>query len=226
MFLFELYKQIFFCLDKVDGAYVYNYNWEDLPFQLCSTPLYVLPLLALLRDGPARDFVASYTMSYALIGAIAVFLVPDTVFTTFGMLNVQTMIHHGIQFVTGLFTAAWYRKRLTRKFYLKGWSVFVIVFTIAMILNTVFHDYLIDSGRLTVEDNFSMFFLNPDQKFEIPAFEWFFDRITSHEFILLYFIGLPFCSAIIMHLHWVGMNSKSTRVEILNYNRQKNDSKI
>ena len=143
MLAFEIWKQIAVSTDVVDGVITFSYRWFVFPFQLCSTPLYVLPFLAFLPDSELRDVFAAYTMTFAFVGGIAVFLFPKTVFTTYTALNAQTMVHHGLQITTAAYTASYYRKRLNLRFFLGGACVFTIFFVIANLLNTLGYDYLV-----------------------------------------------------------------------------------
>lgn len=198
MLIFEIYKQIFFSMEMVDGVLTFNYNWGNFPFQLCSTPLYVLPFLGILRDGPVRDFAASYTVSFTLLGGLVVYLFPSTVFDVFVVGNVQTMTHHGIQIVTGIFTAVWYRKRLNRSFFMKGALVFTVMFTVAMLLNTVGREALISIGAITSETNFNMFMISPYFDINPPIFEELVNSIDPWLFVVIYFIGVPVVAAALM----------------------------
>lgn len=200
MVVFEAYKQTLFNAEMIDGKLVLNYDWSEFPFQLCSTPLYVLPWLALLKDGLIRDFAASFTMTYALIGGVAVYMFPGSVFTGYIVGNVQTMIHHGIQIATGVITAVKYRDRLNFKFFLKGFLTFVLLFTVAMLLNSVFRDYLISAGIMEVDETFNMFLVSPYMEFKSPAFEDVMLLFTPWQRVVLYFIGLPIGAAIVMLL--------------------------
>ena len=198
MLVFEVYKQTVGNIDLADGELVFSYTWEKFPFQLCSTPLYVLPFLALLKDGKARDFFASYTMTYALIGGIAVYMFPESVFGGSVIGNVQTMVHHGIQIVTGVMTAARYRDRLNRSFFLKGFTVFIFMFTVAMTLNTAFRDYMISLGMMRADETFNMFLISPYMEFSAPAFENILLMFTPWVLVVLYFVGLPIGALIVM----------------------------
>ena len=198
MLLFEVYKQTVGNLDVANGEVVYRYSWENFPFQLCSTPLYVLPFLALLKDGSVRDFFASYTMTYALIGGIAVYMFPNSVFGEYVIGNVQTMVHHGIQIATGVMTAVRYRKRLDWRFFLKGLAVFILMFCIAMSLNTFGRDYLISVGAITDGDTFNMFLISPYMEFHYPVFGDVLQMLSPWTMVGLYFVGLPVGAALVM----------------------------
>ena len=190
MFILEVLKQFSFSMTFTDGVCEYSYAWTDFPFQLCSTPLYVLPLLAFLPDCGLRDFAASYTMTYGLIGGTAVYLFPDTVFTTSIFINIQTMIHHGIQLVSGVFVAFWYRKRINRKFFLGGVAIFGVMFAVANLLNTVGYDLLLSKGIIESGAKFNMFYISPRADQEMPLMSEFFKSLPPSVLIIGYFILL------------------------------------
>lgn len=171
MLTLELFKQLSMSFQLVDGKLVFEYLWDAFPFQLCSTPLYVLPLLSLLPDCRLRDVLASYTMTFGLIGGVAVYLVPKTVFTFRAAINVQTMVHHGIQIVTGVFTALYYKKRITHRFFFGGVALFGVFFAIANVLNTVGYDFFVRMGWMADGAAFNMFYISPRADQTIPMFE-------------------------------------------------------
>lgn len=198
MLLGELYKQIIFPMSIVDGEIVYKYNWSAFPFQLCSTPLYVLPFLALMRDTPMRDFSAGYIMTVCLIGGVAVYLVPSTVFNESVFLNLHSMVHHGIQIIAAIVTAAYYRGRAGLKMLLKSEAVFVGMFTVAALLNKYLYEYLLNTGKY---DEFNMFYINPALQYEIPVMTEWFSQFYGVPMMILYFIGITLASALLMWLY-------------------------
>lgn len=194
----ELYKQIIFPMHIVDGEIVYTYEWNLFPFQLCSTPLYVLPFLALMRDTPGRDFAAGYIMTVSLIGGLAVYLVPSTVFRSNEFSNIHTMVHHGIQIITAIVTAAYYRGRAGLKMLLKSETVFVGMFTVAALLNKYLYEYLLNTGKC---EDFNMFYINPSLQYEIPVMTEWFSQFYGVPMMILYFIGITLASALLMWLY-------------------------
>jgi hypothetical protein len=109
-------------------------------------------------------------MTFAFVGGIAVFLFPSTVFTTYTELNVHTMVHHGLQVSTGAYTAAYYRKRLNRRFFIGGSCLFTIFFVIANLLNTVGYNWLVAKGFIEAGSSFNMFYISPRSDQSIPVF--------------------------------------------------------
>jgi hypothetical protein len=199
MFLLELFKQTLFPLTIEEGAVVYNYSWVDFPFQLCSTPIYVLPLLGFLRDGKVRDFAASYIMTVGLIGGIAVYLSPGTVLISNMVKSVQSMVHHGIQVMTGVLTAVYYRKRITKSFFYRGIVTFSVMFLIANLLNTVGFNILTSSGIMPEDASFNMFYITPNRDQNFPMFGELFSLVHPIVYIAGYYIAIAAGSALICY---------------------------
>ena len=199
MFAFELMKQTLFCMSVEEGRVVYEYNWTDFPFQLCSTPLYVLPLLAFAPDGWLRDMAAAYTMTFAFIGGLAPYIVPGTIFTTSVFRNIQTVIHHGVQIVSGVYTASHCRRRVSRRLYLLGVGLFSALYLVANLLNTVGYKLLVSLGAFEEGYSFNMFYVSPRADQSTPMLNDFFDLVSPIAFIVVYFIALCFGAALIMY---------------------------
>lgn len=195
----ELIKQIFMNMSIEDGRVIYTYNWSQIPFQLCSTPLYVLPFLSFLPDSRLRDFAASYTMTVGLIGGIAVYLTPKTVFSTRIFTNLHTMIHHGIQIISGVYTAIYYRRRINRRFYTDGICVFALMFIIANLLNTVGYDILVANGLIMEGDSFNMFYVSPRADQATPVLSDLLKSFPPIIYILGYFVFVAIGALIISY---------------------------
>ena len=199
MLVLEIIKQVFTNMSVVDGEITFSYSWGQLPFQLCSTPLYVLPFLSFLPDCRLRDFAAAYTMTVSLIGGIAVYLTPKTVITARIFSNIQTLIHHGIQIVSGVYTAAYYRRRISRRFYFDGICVFAIMFAIANLLNTIGYDLLVANGLMAEGDCFNMFYISPRQDQPTPVLSDLLKSLPAVIYIAGYFIVVSFGAFLIMY---------------------------
>ena len=200
MLSLEVLKEVGLSFVRVDGELVFDYPFGMLPFQLCSTPLYVLPLLALLPDGRVRDGAAAYTMTYALIGGVAVYLFPSTVFTSSVALNIQTMVHHGLQIVTGVLTASCFRRRIDRRLFLLGAAFFTVAYAIANLLNTVGYSLLVALGAIAEGDGFNMFFVSPRTDQPTPMLAGVFKSLPPILLILGYYVLMILGSYIIFSL--------------------------
>ena len=199
MLALEIVKETLFCMSVAEGRVVYEYNWTDFPFQLCSTPLYVLPLLAFAPDGWLRDAAAAYTMTFAIIGGLATYIVPGTIFTTSVFRNIQTVIHHGVQIVSGVYTASHCSRRVSRRLYLLGVGLFSAFYLVANLLNTVGYKLLVSLGAFEEGYSFNMFYVSPRADQFTPMLNDFFDLVSPIAFIVVYFIALCFGAALIMY---------------------------
>ena len=200
MLTLEILKQVFSSMSVSDGEIVYGYVWSAFPFQLCSTPLYVLPMLAFLPDGKLRDCVASYTMTFALAGGLVTYIFPKTILTGRMIINVQTLIHHGLQIITGVYTAAYYRRKIDRRFFLGGVSVFAVVFAIANFLNTVGYKLFVSLGIMSDGEAFNMFYISPRADQTVPILSDFFNWFHPIVFIAGYFVVLTLSAALLTYI--------------------------
>ena len=198
MFVGEALKQLVYPLRIVNGELVYEYDWSFFPFQLCSTPIYVLPLVAFLPDSKVRDAAAAYLMTYGLTGGVAVYLFPSTVFVDPVFINYQTMIHHGIQIVSGVYIAAYYRRKLGKSFYIGAVCVFAVTYTVAFLLNTVFYDILLRMGWIGRTDVFNMFYISPRQGMMLPSLFDFMEQLPPIVYMPGYFVVLSLAALLLV----------------------------
>ena len=141
----EIYKQLISALtyDPENNRIIWNYIWRTFPFQLCSTPLYVLPFIVFLPKGHVRDAMMAFMAFFSLFGGLGVFAYPGNVFVETIGINLQTMVHHGLQVVLGIYIAVYTRKKFGIMYYLKGAIVFAALIVIALIMNVVGYNLLL-----------------------------------------------------------------------------------
>lgn len=199
MVVLELYKQFFYAFHYVDDKY--TYNWYYFPFQLCSTPLYVLPFVAFMKDSKLRDYFSSFISTFAFFGGLVVFVYPNDVFNTPQVgIHIQTMVHHGLQLVLGIYIAVYNRKKLDIKYFLKSIPVFVACLVLAVLLNEIVHGALVNAG---IDNDFSMFYVSPYVANHLPILSVVYQAVDWIIFLLAYTVG--FCvAAILMHYAMIG----------------------
>ena len=66
----EVYKQVSFAFSVENGEGKWDYAWYSFPFQLCSSPLYLLPFIAFMKEGRVRDSVIAFMMTFSFFGGI------------------------------------------------------------------------------------------------------------------------------------------------------------
>lgn len=154
MLLFEIVKIVAFSVyEAEDGSAVWEPIWNMVPLQLCSTPLYTLPLIALLKDGKVRDAFVAFTATFTMFGGIAVMVYPFTVFSQRLFLSIQTMEHHGLQIVSSVYLVAYFRKRFSFRFFLRALPVFYGFVAIVLAYNFL--------APLVTDQPINMFFMSP-----------------------------------------------------------------
>ncbi len=189
MLLVELYKQLVFSMEVADGAAVWEYDWYYFPFQLCSTPIFVLPFAILLPEGRVRLAAVSYIASFALFGGLAVMVYPGNVLYHVIGINLQTMIHHGLQVVSGLYLAARYCRRPFLPHFLSAIPVFLILLAVALFMNIGFR-----------EEGLNMFFVGPYVPSTLPILESVYPILPYPVFLIAYVLGFTLVAALVQLL--------------------------
>jgi len=188
MILFEIYKQLNYSFNSSTG--VWDYQWYAFPFQFCSTPMYVL-LLAGLTKGKFQEFLCSFLATFGLFAGLAVMVLPTTVFVETIGINIQTMLHHGLMIVIGVFMFVSGRSKLNYKTVFKGLSVFAILVVMAYIGNVLFHKF--GNG-----ETFNMFFISPYHNSELILLQDIQNVVPHFIFVGAYFIGFTLAAYIIL----------------------------
>lgn len=181
MVVLEVYKQLVFSFNYENGVAWWDYQWYAFPYQLCSTPLYLLPFVAFKKGGGFRDSIMSFISTFALFGGLVTMILPATVFVSTIGINIQTMVHHGLQIVTGIFILVHERKRLNLKFFVKAIYVFGVMFAIAMAMNFIVPTF--------TTDTFNMFYISPYFPCTLPLLEIIYAKTPYVVFLLIYIIG-------------------------------------
>ncbi len=171
LLVIESFKQFAAATAIEDGRLVFDYSFGALPFQVCSSIFYILPLVILLPDGKLRDGTIVFISTFSLIGGAAVIIFPDTVFSDIIYTNYQSVIHHSIQVIVGVYLAIRYHKKFTKKSCPISALIFTAMALIALGINEVTHQYFLENDMLWNELN--MFFVSPYIRYVPPVLEGF-----------------------------------------------------
>ena len=176
MILFETYKQLSFSFDNG----IWNYQWYGFPFQFCATPMYVALVAGLTKNKKIEEYCYSFLATFGLIAGVSVMLYPNTVFVKEVLINIQTMQHHGFMVVMGAYILATHSVNRKYKEVIKeGFSVFLILVTLALILDIITYYLNIDGGL-------EMFFISPFHTSELPVFNIIYEKVPYIIFLLIY----------------------------------------
>lgn len=199
MLIFEIYKQIVFSANfGADGTLGWEYQWYAFPFQLCSTPIYVLPIVGCLKDGKIRGAMVVFISTFAFFGGLATMLRPQDPFNTELLgVQIQTMVHHGLQIVLGIYFSVFMRDKIKIKNFFTGGAiaVFIAVLAIAMSLNAIV--------PLFVSDTFNMFYISPSFPCSLPILgDLIQPNVPYVVFLLIYIIGFVIVAFIMYLIFW------------------------
>ena len=187
----ELYKQLVYTVSYDGSAYVLDYRWHAFPYQLCSTPLYIMPFAALLKDGRVRDAMMVYLATFSFFGGLAVILYPGDILEPMLGICIQSLIHHGVQVAIGIYTAAYLRRRYDFKLLLHAFPVFAVLVTIALAMNIGVYHAFTAAG---IGDTFNMFFVSPYFDCTLPVLSMIYPLVPYVVFVAIYILGFCFVS--------------------------------
>lgn len=195
MVLFECYKHVVYSFSyEQETGVKWDYAWHTFPFQLCSSPLYILPFLVFLKEGKVRDAFLSYICTFSLFGGLVVMIYPGTVFDERVMIDIQSMVHHSIQCILGVSLVVFYRKKFTWKFFSTGIIVYIGMITVAQILNAILPSL--------VKEEFNMFYISWKYDCILPLLEMVYANTPYLVFFLIYLLGFVLISSIIFAIIW------------------------
>ena len=195
--LLEVYKQIVFTLEYENGMVEYDYQWYAFPYQFCSTPMYVLPLVAFLKEGRVRDGAIAYMSTFSLFAGFAVMLYPADVYVSTIGINIQTMIHHGSQILLGVFFIFRYCSRHSVKYFLRGVGVFAVTVAIALVMNVAVFNIF---ESLAIDETFNMFYISPYFDCTLPVLSGVYTAVPYPLFLIVYIFGFTFAGALVLYL--------------------------
>lgn len=192
LFVFEIYKQLTAPFSVVDGKAKWDYNFNDIPYQFCSSIHYTLLPIVFLKDGKVRDAFLSFTMTFVFLAGLMVCIFPDQLkgMTSAGII-LQTMVHHGLQVVAGAFIAIRMRNKLSLKFFLLGVITFLVFLVIALIFNIALSPDAI--GGKTI----NFFYISPYHNCPLPVLGDIRKAVPWAVFFIIYFIGFNLLALLI-----------------------------
>lgn len=179
MILFEIYKQINFSFNYEGNSFYWKYQWYAFPFQFCSTPMYVALLAALTKNKKIENTAYAFLATYGLVGGLSVMLYPSTVFVSVIGISIQTMVHHGLMVVMGLFLLITNRVPYKFSTIINGMKMFLTLIVIALTIDVITYYINIDSGL-------EMFFISPFHTSELPVFNMIYENVPYIIFLLSY----------------------------------------
>lgn len=190
----EVYKQFVFSFTVSGEEISFDYLWYSFPFQFCSMPLYVFPLAAFLKDGKLREGVMSFISTYLLFAGLAVMIYPGDVYMYMLGINLQTMIHHGVQVIFGVLLLVYNRRKRGFVRFLGGMAVFAVCVATALVINISAYHILTAHA---MDDTFNMFFISPYFDCSLPVLSMIQPQVAYPVFLLVYILGFSFAALLV-----------------------------
>ena len=192
--VFELGKQLIGAMHYDGYAVTWAYEWRWFPFQFCSTPMYTFPLVFLLKDCKFRRAIMAYIATFSLFAGLIVMILPTSVFTGTVFINVQTMVHHGLQVVFGVYMAAYNRRHLNKRFFAWCMIVFAAFASVALILNVTVYPALLEKG---LTEDFNMFYISPYLNNDLPVLSTIYPLVPYPVYLIIYVFGFTSVAALV-----------------------------
>jgi hypothetical protein len=195
MAILEIIKQLLFGFYIVDGKFVWDYAWYAFPFQFCSSPLYVLPIVAFAKNSKFRDSAIVFLATFSFFAGTCVYVFPNDVFTPQIFINIQTMIHHGVQVFFGTYLAFRYKHLLSFKNLVRATGVFTVLSVIAMLMNIgTYHIF----PSFEINETFNMFYISPYYDCTLPVLSEVYKAVPYPAFLCIYIFGFMLCAGLVM----------------------------
>ena len=198
LILFDVYSQIYFSYNPSTGEW--HYAWHRFPLQFCSVPMYVILLAGLARPGKFQEWCCDFLGTFGLLAGLLVMAMPGSVFHTTSVgISIQTMFHHGMMVVMGIFVwvSGRAKPKITSAF--KALAVFTVFVALAFALNEIVVAQNWNNGEY-----FNLFYISRHFNSSLPVFADIQPQVPYVAFVLIYFVSFA-VGALIMTLIAMGI---------------------
>ena len=184
----EVFKQLFLFYVIED----HSICWGELPFQMCSMPMYLCPVAVLCKSPRLRKAAYGFMMCFNLLGGFAGVFEPSGVLLRQVPLTVHAVAwHYGLVFL-GFYILLSRRAGSTLQEYFDMVKLFLLLAFVAFVINTLV--------GITVDEVANMFFVGPN---EAPIIV--FDTIAKkYGWVASTVIYLPVTSLAAGLIFWMG----------------------
>lgn len=150
LILSEVFKQLFLYYVLCDNSIC----WGELPFQMCSLPMYLCPIAIFTKSERLRRASYGFMMCFNLLGGFAGLFEPSGIFLKQVPLTIHAVVWHvSLVFLAFYIMFSGRAGREWREYY-DVVKMFVVCCFIAFVINTLV--------GITVGDKINMFFVGPN----------------------------------------------------------------
>jgi hypothetical protein len=161
LILTEIYKQLYYLYAiGVDG-----YDWDILPFQLCSVPMYISVIAGCMKKCKVRDCILEYLVTIGFLGGIMAYVEPSGILHDDLFKLLHSSIWHAMLIWIALYILFTKNANFRIKDYTKALIILAGVVIVATTLNLVFKD------KASV--GFNMCYISPFRNTPLAVFKDF-----------------------------------------------------
>jgi len=145
----EVYKQLFHTYYLNHGLY----NWSILPFQLCSVPMYLGLILAVLPGCRMSETMETFLGTYNLLGGLMALLVPPGLCHEYWTLTLHAFLWHLLLVFLGFYLTFSGRANYGTAAMKRATGLFVLLCAFAVFINMLLGE--VSAGAV------NLFYLGP-----------------------------------------------------------------
>lgn len=183
----EGYKQLFL-YEIVGGG---RYDWWYFPFQLCSLPMYLCPLMFFLGESRWGTSVGTFMMDFNLLGGLMVFLEPSGLMHPYLTLTIHGFLWHILIIFVGFYIGMSGQGDKSLSGFWRALLIYAIGAVLATLCNVAFAPF----GEI------SMFYISPFEPSTQIVFHDIALRFGTGAGIASY-VGATCLGAFLIHLAW------------------------
>jgi uncharacterized membrane protein YwaF len=150
LILSEIFKQLFLYYVLCDSSIC----WGELPFQMCSLPMYLCPIAVFAKSERVKRAAYGFMMCFNLLGGFAGMFEPSGIFLKQVPLTIHAVAWHVSLVFLGLYIMFSGRAGRDPKEFGDVVKTFLVCCFIAFVINTLV--------GITVGDKINMFFVGPN----------------------------------------------------------------
>ncbi len=192
----EIFKQ-FFCFYVINGG---EYYWYEFPFQLCSMPIYLCPLIAMCKNERLRNAAYGFMMTYNLVGGFAAVFEPSGIFHGWVFLTVHSIFWHYSLVFLGMYFVFSGKGGRTLRDYFDTVKLFCALCFIAFFINTLV--------GITTGYEIQMFFVGPNPP-SIIVFKTIAERFGWVASTVIYIPLISAAAGLLFLLEGLGKRAKN-----------------
>jgi hypothetical protein len=220
MLFFEVIKQIIINMNT-DGT-ITTYFWREAPFVPCSFFMYITFAISFFKkDSKFRQAIYMFLAAYGLFSGLTAFVQPSAIFEGVGgefvggqyinqqfkgIIFYQSIQHHGLMILTGLYLFVSGRVKITHKNFAWASVVFTACCAVGLTLNIIFHYALPSSMDGIVTGNYGNYFnamqINPWLGPNLPIVDVIFKDLPAWIWIPVYMILYSALAYVVFMIAW------------------------